>query len=322
VIGDNGTWVSSVRAPFDPTRAKGSPYQTGVWVPLIVAGPLVKAPGREVEHMVNGADLYQLFAEIADIDVNKALPKSHQLDATSMMPYLKNPQQGSIRNMNYTQMGTNLRATTTPSYPCVVKSLNSCTVIFPQQSVCQDQGGDWYGPNGVAGTEGLSSCCEVNSYLTAKGQQATDILPINQTAIRNKQYKLVEFERENCSTDSGNVISNELYKIDENTPVPSLDRESSNLLNQDSMPPQDKRNYKLLQAELKKLRKSVVACPGDGNLDKVVDEKDMIGWLKFRDLNDAQSSWFDFNLDGLTNEDDATIIEQNFGKRCPSKKRN
>src|SRR5690606_10604399 len=37
IIGDNGTYAPSVKAPFNPTRAKGFPYQTGVWVPLIVA---------------------------------------------------------------------------------------------------------------------------------------------------------------------------------------------------------------------------------------------------------------------------------------------
>src|SRR5690606_23606546 len=37
VMGDNGSYAPSVKAPFDLTRAKGFPYQTGVWVPLLVA---------------------------------------------------------------------------------------------------------------------------------------------------------------------------------------------------------------------------------------------------------------------------------------------
>ena len=48
IMGDNGTYAPGVKAPFNPLRAKATVYQTGVWVPLIVAGPLVKAPGREV----------------------------------------------------------------------------------------------------------------------------------------------------------------------------------------------------------------------------------------------------------------------------------
>src|SRR3546814_7816403 len=46
VMGDNGTYVNSVKftAPgqFDPTRAKAFPYQTGVSVPLLIAGPMVQ----------------------------------------------------------------------------------------------------------------------------------------------------------------------------------------------------------------------------------------------------------------------------------------
>jgi arylsulfatase A-like enzyme len=41
VVADNGSYFNTVRLPFDIQRAKGTPYQTGVWVPLIVSGPLV-----------------------------------------------------------------------------------------------------------------------------------------------------------------------------------------------------------------------------------------------------------------------------------------
>jgi arylsulfatase A-like enzyme len=65
VVGDNGSLGSTVKEPFDAPRAKGTAYQTGVWVPLVVAGPLVRDPDRVVSHMVNIADLYVLFGEIA-----------------------------------------------------------------------------------------------------------------------------------------------------------------------------------------------------------------------------------------------------------------
>ena len=85
ILGDNGTYAPVVKAPFDPLHSKGTPYQTGVWVPLIVAGPLVRKPDREVTHMVNVADLFALFGEIAGVDVRKAVPRSHALDAVSML---------------------------------------------------------------------------------------------------------------------------------------------------------------------------------------------------------------------------------------------
>ena len=77
-----------MKAPFDPSRAKGFVYQTGVWVPLIVAGPQVVAPGRDVTAMINVADLFELFGEVAGIDVRQVVPSTHILDSVSMMPYL------------------------------------------------------------------------------------------------------------------------------------------------------------------------------------------------------------------------------------------
>jgi len=79
VLGDNGTLGFVVKEPFDANRSKGTAYQTGVWVPLVVAGPLVKQPDRVVNHMVNITDLYRLFGEIAGIDVPRSVPR--KLDA-------------------------------------------------------------------------------------------------------------------------------------------------------------------------------------------------------------------------------------------------
>ena len=69
IAGDNGTYLASVQSPYDPTRSKGTPYETGVLAPLIVSGPLVNTPGRTVDHLVNCVDLFQLFGEIAGVDV-------------------------------------------------------------------------------------------------------------------------------------------------------------------------------------------------------------------------------------------------------------
>jgi arylsulfatase A-like enzyme len=101
IIGDNGTFAPGVKFPFDSSRAKGYVYQTGVWVPLIVAGPLVASPGREVTSMVNIADLFQLFGQLAGVDVHKVVPKSHILDSQSMLPYLTNVNQPNIRQTQF-----------------------------------------------------------------------------------------------------------------------------------------------------------------------------------------------------------------------------
>jgi len=68
-------------------------------------------------------------------------------------------------------------------------------------------------------------------------------------------------------------------------------------------------------------------CPGDGNLDKVVNLADVQNWFHFSTNGVPQpplppntSSWYDFNKDGSTDEADLKIILMNFGKSCIPKK--
>lgn len=315
IIGDNGTYAPSVKAPFNPQRSKGFPYQTGVWVPLIIAGPMVNTPDRTIPHMVNSVDLFQLFGELAGVNVHDVVPKSHVLDAKSMLPYLLTTDAKSIRTTNYTEMGANIAAAGVTPPPCVVPAVNSCVQIFPQKGVCEDQGGVWYGANGAAGTEGLSSCCAVNDYLKANGQSEVALLASSQKAIRNKDFKLVQLERFNCASQQTDTI-NEFYRINEAAPVPKLDNANAELLQQAQLTPVQQRNYQSLLTELEGLQNTAVSCPGDGNLDLLVNDKDLQNWQTFNSSNGGKSSWYDFNLDGLTNEDDRLIIEQNFGKKC------
>ena len=94
--------------------------------------------------MVNAAvDVYQLFGEVAGIDVRQVVPRSHALDARSMLPYLTTPGQESIRKSNFTQTGTNLQAPGAPIPPCVVQpqGLNVCVQIFPFKDLCVTEGG-------------------------------------------------------------------------------------------------------------------------------------------------------------------------------------
>src|SRR5690606_17250532 len=153
ITGDNGTYINSVKftppGRFDPLRAKAFPYQTGVWVPLMAAGPLVNEPGREVDFtkMANATDLYRLFAEIADVDVDAEVPANRPIDAQPLLPYLTDPSQPPIRDLNFTEVGTNFSnpQTAAQPQPCVVEAANICAVIFPSKAICDDQGGVWYG---------------------------------------------------------------------------------------------------------------------------------------------------------------------------------
>jgi arylsulfatase A-like enzyme len=326
IIGDNGTFAPGVKAPFDPNHSKGTVYQTGVWVPLIVAGPLVNAPDRDVQHMVNLADLFELFGEIADVNVHKVVPKSHVLDAVSMLPYLTNPNQNSIRNTNFTQTADNIRAPDVMIPPCVITAVNTCVQLFPQQQLCAAEGGVWYGPGGAAGAQGLDSCCAVNQYLAQLPQPPSPatILPVSQLAIRNDHFKLVQLQQPNCDTGQNDTIT-EFYEINERPVIPKIDRPdgrfTNNLLTtQPNLTPIQLQNFNALTAQLQKLLDSQPPpCPGDGNLDLLVNAEDLDNWQFFSTHNNGQSSWYDFNHDGVTDELDQKIILDNFGTKCPKK---
>ena len=75
-------------------------------MPLIVSGPLVVSPDREVTSMINIADLFELFGEIAGIDVHQVVPSRILWIRLPMLPYLTNPNQPSIRTSNFTQAPT------------------------------------------------------------------------------------------------------------------------------------------------------------------------------------------------------------------------
>lgn len=324
---DNGTWTTSVRDPFDTERAKGTPYQTGVWVPLIIAGPDVKAPGRQVNHMVNLTDLYTFFGEVAGIDVRKAVPKYRQLDSQKLMPYLLNPKEGAIRTTNYTLQGNNLRASTTESYPCLLESMNQCTYSLPDKQVCADQGGKWYGPQGEVMPRVFTSCCEVN-----KENKKNYLSSITATGIRNSKYKLVRQVGENCQ--NGVAVEppeqkDELFRINQNPENPLLDTEGANLLD-GALTKEEQRNYVRLAKNLENIEKSVVDCPGDGNMDRQVNQTDLDEWAKFAATDSTatpngggQGSWYDFggpndptHPDGKTDDNDKKIIEDNLGRSC------
>jgi hypothetical protein len=83
-VTDNGSLGSLVKPPFDRSRAKSTAYQTGVWVPAIVAGPGVVAPGRQTDAMVNIVDIYQLIGELAGINVHHSV--QWVVDSNSMLP--------------------------------------------------------------------------------------------------------------------------------------------------------------------------------------------------------------------------------------------
>jgi hypothetical protein len=192
-LGDSGTLGSNVKLPFDPSRAKGTAYQTGVWVPLIVAGLLVNQPGRSVAHRVNSADLYPLFGTVAGIDVPASVPRN--IDSVSMLPYLRNPSQPSIRSWNFTQVGPNLQGNSTLNGPCAIST--TCTQVPVTKSVREDNAGTWWcagatdpAMQGIP-AGGFQYCCQVNEWQAAKDATTCALQPLGAVAVRNDRYQVV-----------------------------------------------------------------------------------------------------------------------------------
>jgi hypothetical protein len=278
-----------------------------------VAGPRVKPErvGKEVSQLVQSAvDVFALFGEVAGVDVRSAVPAAHLLDARPLLPYLTG--EPSIRRSNFSMTGTNLTAAPLPP-PCVVNigPTKTCLQIFPNQQVCSTQGGTWY-PD-------LQTCCQVQNQ-----DPDVTILAHDAWTLRDETYKLVRLQKQNCATNQLE-LSYEFYTVDEATPLPNLDRTDDNLLTSPSLPPagltpEQRVRFDDLLTELLALQRSEPDCPGDGNLDKRVDQLDIDAWQFFADKCAANgnqcSSFYDFNLDGITDTADLLVIEANFGRRC------
>lgn len=322
IVGDNGTLGFTVKQPFNPQRAKGTAYQTGVWDPLIIAGPQVVEPDREVDHMVNMVDLFQFFGELAGIDAHQEVPRT--LDSVAVLPYLTTPEQPSLRTINFTMGGYNAQANGTRNGPCIMTT--SCTQVPISKSVCEDNQGVWWGagyddpavvPNGGAG---YASCCAVNRALFQAGLDQIEILPEVSTAIRDDRYKLVQNTSQAYDTLNdmcGVVMTDELYEVNQAVPTPLLDEPEHNLLLRPT--PAVLTIYDELRGKLDLMLASEPDCPGDGNRDGVVDAQDLDNWRRLA-AEWGLSSVYDFVIgdhhDGLTNELDGDLIRRNLDMEC------
>jgi arylsulfatase A-like enzyme len=314
IVGDNGSLFTSVKTPYDPTRAKATPYQTGVLTPLVVSGPMVVGPGRTVQHPVNAVDLFQLFGEAAGVDVRAVVPRSHVLDAQPMLSYLSNPSQPSVRQTDFTQLGIGILPPSVTPWPCVLKigpSFTATDVLFTAESVCADQGGTWFGPTDAQPNPPYPTSCAVR----ASGlYPSLTILPTRVWAIHNSRYKLVKVERASCDSSLGQY---EFYDLAARTPTNPLgiDLASTNLLTNGQpigLSAEQAANYGELSAQLQDLLTTEPACYADGNLDKRVDADDWRGVLRYW----GQPSVFDLNQDGKTDDADLQCVKSNFGNDC------
>lgn len=95
---DNGTTHWVVEDPYDPARSKGTTYDGGVRVPMVVSGPGVTDPGRDSDALVHFVDVFPTVAEVVGASID-----APSLDGQSFLPVLMDPQVESVRDWVYTE---------------------------------------------------------------------------------------------------------------------------------------------------------------------------------------------------------------------------
>jgi arylsulfatase A-like enzyme len=104
-VGDNGTWMFGANREFIDNmyitrldRSKGSAYESGVRVPLVVRGPGIRA-GSSSDVPVHAVDMFSTVLELAGLDVPATVPNRTgdgkvKVDGVSFAPVLlKNAKQ-------------------------------------------------------------------------------------------------------------------------------------------------------------------------------------------------------------------------------------
>lgn len=96
-LGDNGSHPKVIQAPFDRNKSKGSLYQGGVHVPLILSGKSVQRVNARDQNLINSSDLFATIAEMAGV----SLPSYE--DSYSFNALLTAEGQGQ-RTFNYSEI--------------------------------------------------------------------------------------------------------------------------------------------------------------------------------------------------------------------------
>ena len=94
MVSDNGPFNKAVEPPLDPNRVKGTLYQGGIRVPMLIVGPGVN-PGR-VNAPVGVVDLFATIIELT----GGTLPAF--TDSVSLVPYFTDPSL-SLRTYVYSE---------------------------------------------------------------------------------------------------------------------------------------------------------------------------------------------------------------------------
>lgn len=102
-IGDNGNSTRTAQIA-DQNKAKGTVYEYGVNVPMIISGPTVVNKGRISDALVNTADLFATIVEnFGYTNWQSQIPSNKPVDSKSLLPIIKN-QSDSIRPWAFSEI--------------------------------------------------------------------------------------------------------------------------------------------------------------------------------------------------------------------------
>ena len=315
ILGDNGTLGYSVNLPFDPTRAKGQVYQTGVQVPLLIAGAGVGDTGLARHGLASIIDIYGAISDAAGLDL---LPGSTPFNPVSLAGNMAHAQTANQRSQIAVNVAPNIQANDVFNPPCALGT--ACSVTPINKGVCEDNNGVWYGPGATgltaAGSSipstGFTACWAANQFLYGLNEPLLNVLPTDQSAAATETYKYVvtSWVDYDPQSDGPNTTEiEELFLIKDANGDPLIDRESLNLLAAQSLTNDASLALEVLKKELQQYQSLGNWAAEDGNRDGTVDN---------RDLTLAQevattwglSSFYDVNQDGVTNTDDLRAIEE------------
>ena len=90
-IGDNGN-QSQVAQISNPAKSKGTLYDYGIHVPMLVAGPVVQGGNRWSHELLSTVDLFSTMAEWSGLtNWRVGIPSNKTIDSRSFLPILKSP---------------------------------------------------------------------------------------------------------------------------------------------------------------------------------------------------------------------------------------
>lgn len=139
-IGDNGTTGDVVLPPFDPTRPKGTLFQGGVHVPLIITRPGMPTAGATCDRIVDVSDLFPTVFELLGHDPQTlhALTGG-AIDGRSLVPYLQDAGAPASRSWVFTQEFGNIGTTTPESRLTVPLPIIGGAVAQDGQAIRDDR---------------------------------------------------------------------------------------------------------------------------------------------------------------------------------------